>query len=117
LSFFVIDSLNKSGYTPAAPQGGNGKKLFENKANSSWQIGNLAKVEVATLCRYVGLGLGGPWVTQGSPKGHARVTQASIGKKSFVCNKSWKKGRGGGAWLRDAGRRPQKSPESEKQNL
>ena len=35
------------------------------------------------------------WDTQGPPKGHARATQASIHAKSFVCNKTLKKGGGG----------------------
>jgi hypothetical protein len=117
MSLFVIDSLRQTGYTPTAPEGVSGKSYLKIKqtAVGNWQ---LAKVEVATLCRYVGIGfgigwpLGHPRATQASPKGHARVTQASIGKKSFVCNKSWKKAGWGGAWLRDAGRRPQKSPES-----
>jgi hypothetical protein len=39
----------------------------------------------------LGLGLGDPRVTQGPPKRHARVTQASIYGSAFVFNKNGKK--------------------------
>jgi hypothetical protein len=80
MSLFVIDSLRQTGYTPTAPEGVSGKSYLKIKqtAVGNWQ---LAKVEVATLCRYVGIGfgigwpLGHPRATQGPPKGHPSVTQ------------------------------------------
>ena len=55
-----------------------------------------------SACLGLGLGLGHPWVTLGSPKGHPRATQASRKgrpsvelKKCFVCNKTGKRPGGG----------------------
>jgi hypothetical protein len=63
---FAIDSLQKIGYIPAAPQGVNGKRSLK-KAISGQQSAGLRPSADWDW----------DWVTQGSPLGHAWVTQAS----------------------------------------
>src|SRR5579864_3500560 len=54
----------------------------------------------ATLCRSrLGLGLGGPWVTQGSPKRDARATLARNGTSALFAIRDEKRP-GGGVWNR-----------------
>ena len=85
------------------------QKIFENQqllAISNWPK---QTPDVATLCR-LGLGLGDPSVTPGSPKRHPWVTPGSpLGRIAEVfCLQQELKKRGVGSWLRDAGRGPQK---------
>jgi hypothetical protein len=72
----------------------------EQRAASNWQLAisqnkTKGKALRPSACLGLGLGLGDPWVTQASPKGHARATPsvilALIVDKCFVCNRNGKK--------------------------
>jgi hypothetical protein len=83
------------------------QKIFENQHLAVSGQGSAKTAAFATLCRLglgLGLGLGDPWVTQASPKGHARITQASIGESLLFATRVEKEGWGWEVWLKDAGR-------------
>src|SRR5580765_7091256 len=90
----AIASANKWRYTPAAPQGVNGKRSLKISKSA---LSSQPSAPTATLCLLgLGLGLGlrrpsvtlgsrlgHPWVTHGSPLGHAWVTQGSNGTSAL----------------------------------
>ena len=100
---------------PTAPQGAVSPRSYlktEKRAASNWQVarrrylvlGIWYLASVATLCLFgigigIGIGfgspLGHPRATQGPPKGHPSVAQASIWISGFVCNRNGKRPGGG----------------------
>jgi hypothetical protein len=94
-----------------------------------WAVGKIVSIRNGKPLRFVflvilrpsadalglGLGLGGPSVAQGPPKGHPREAQASIAGNVFVCNERQENGgRGWLSGLKSAGRGLKRLPKLSK---